>query len=85
MGSVTCWSGAWKTCPSCGKLFYVTDCERWAYKRNVSEKGNGEVKHFCKWSCLLKFDREYEEAKRRKRSESAKEQHKRQKQKEGEK
>ena len=68
------WGGAWKTCPQCQKLFFVTDCERWVYKRTVTNKDGGKLKHFCKYSCMRKFDKEYEERKSKQRKEAAKRQ-----------
>ena len=62
-GGVTARGGADKVCPQCGRKFFVPDVERWAYKRSISEKGKNAVHHFCKWSCLLAFDKEYEEKK----------------------
>ena len=66
-GAVGSAGGSWKNCPQCGKLFFVTDPDAWAYKRSVSRDGNGRQEHFCKWSCLLAFDREYEKQKQEKR------------------
>ena len=64
--------GAWKACPECGRKFFVNECDSWAYRRYTSQKGLGGVKYFCKWSCLVKYDREYEEKKKQQRSENAK-------------
>lgn len=75
-------SGAWKVCPECGRKFFVNECESWAYRRYTSQKGLGGIKYFCKWSCLVKYDREYEEAKKKKRSETATLAHKKRKEKE---
>ena len=62
-GPLTARGGAYKTCPNCGRTFFCTDVDRWAYKRSVSKGGSAVVRHFCKWSCLLAFDKEYEEKK----------------------
>ena len=69
-GAVGSTGGTWKTCPQCGKLFFVTDLDAWAYKRSVTKNGSCHQEHFCKWSCLLAFDREYEARKKAKRKEA---------------
>lgn len=74
---VCSYGGSWKTCPECGKLFFVNDAEAWVYKRSAVVDGESRVRHFCKWSCMLKFDKRYEEEKQKNRSESAKRAHER--------
>lgn len=61
----------WKECPECGKPFPVGDVGSYAFKRYISENGKSHIAYFCKWSCLRKFDKHYEEAKKKKRSETA--------------
>lgn len=71
--------GTWKECPQCGKKFFCTSPE-WVYKRPVSVDGRSSTWYFDKYSCLRAFDARYEVQKKRIRSETAKQQHKRQKQ-----
>lgn len=68
--------GGWKECPECGKQFFCTGPE-WAYKRPVSVDGKSTIWYFHTYSCLLKFDKEYEKKKQKRRKESAIQQHKR--------
>lgn len=52
--------GAYRTCPTCGKIFFVTDCEAWAYRRWVKDSNNsGRRINFCKWSCMRKCDQDH--------------------------
>ena len=54
--------GAYRSCPVCGKQFFVSELGGWAYKRYlykaVKDPGNTNDKAwFCSWSCLREYDR----------------------------
>ena len=50
----------YKTCPICGKLFYVPSAD-WAYRRVVRFKHKYiKIEYYCKWSCLRKREAEIE-------------------------
>ena len=48
--------GAWRKCPICGKDFFVTHPDEYAYKRYKS-RSHGTYLFFCKWSCMRAYDR----------------------------
>lgn len=52
--------GRWpRKCKICGKKFFAND--EYAYK---IKKGWKDVKWFCSWSCMRKFEREQEAKKK---------------------
>ena len=56
-------------CATCGKEMFVPVANMWAYKRGYY-LGEGSTKYFCKWSCMRKFEKEYEEKKARRKVEA---------------
>lgn len=42
---VSALGGAYRTCPTCGKIFFVTD--------------RTKRLNFCKWSCMRKWDKDH--------------------------
>ena len=55
MGTKLFHYGAYKTCPSCGKEFFVPLLDDWAYKRYRKNITHDRI-YLCSWSCLRKFD-----------------------------
>ena len=55
-------------CATCGKQIFIPVVSMWAYKKN-DNYNYGAVKYFCRWSCLRKFEKEYEEKKTKKKAE----------------
>lgn len=47
---------AYRTCPQCGRLFYVPDQTTWAYKSSYKKDGYEVVNCLCRWSCMRKFE-----------------------------
>jgi hypothetical protein len=44
-----------RTCPVCGKTFYVHAMDTWTYKTyNKQKKGSAD---FCSWHCLRAFQK----------------------------
>lgn len=65
--------GAFRTCPQCGKRFYVAELGDWAYKRYLqgtaeSNYGKNQKVWFCSWHCIRAYDRETENKKKRRRT-----------------
>lgn len=50
MGGVT------KSCPICGKTFYIPCLNEWAYRRYAK---TGDL-HFCSWHCLREYEKDHE-------------------------
>lgn len=72
MGKYTGEGGAWRTCPICGKQFFVTLSDDWCYKRIKREGTSGVTVWFDKWSCMRIFDRERKEELKAKRAKATK-------------
>lgn len=62
--------GVYKTCPMCGKRFFVSDTAIWAYKRSIRKGERAYLIYFDKWSCLSNYEKKYEEDMRKKRSDA---------------
>jgi len=63
-------------CPSCGKEFHVLRPWCYAYRLNVSVETNKQrMLYFDKYTCKHKYEQEYEELKRNRRSEAAYKRH----------
>lgn len=65
--------GAFRTCPQCGKRFYVSELGAWAYKRYLpgtaaSNYGKNQRVWFCSWHCVREFDRETEGKRKHRRT-----------------
>ena len=59
--------GVYKTCPVCGKVFFVQEAEKWAYYRWGYTPTRAKYKvHICSWHCLRQWDRENQPKKGRK-------------------
>lgn len=43
-----------KTCPSCGKLFFITAHGCWAYKINRGKHGRHKYDYYCSYTCYLR-------------------------------
>lgn len=43
-----------KTCPSCGKLFFITAHGCWAYKINRGKRGRHKYDYYCSYTCYLR-------------------------------
>lgn len=56
---VSALGGAYRTCPTCGRIFFVTDCDSWVYKRNMTVNNRTRRLNFCKWSCMRKWDADH--------------------------
>lgn len=48
----------YKTCPQCGKLFYVPDPIIWVFKSSYRKNGHDITDYLCKWSCFRSFEQE---------------------------
>lgn len=49
-----------KTCPVCGKVFYIPQLTIWAYKKNVKRKDtNHNMLYFCRYNCKRKYDEQF--------------------------
>ena len=46
-----------KTCPICGKEFFVLDCDQWVYKRQ--RYGGGGYDYFNRYSCWMEDERRH--------------------------
>ena len=58
-------------CPMCGAWFYIPSTE-WVYKYKIPKPdGTYKVMYFHTYSCKRKFEKEYEETKKKKRSDAA--------------
>jgi hypothetical protein len=57
-------------CGYCGKEFFVPIVNEWVYRRKdfIALPKTGELKFFCSWGCMRKFDKEYEEKLNEKRA-----------------
>lgn len=55
--------GGYKTCPACGKTFYVIEPELWAYKHEGHIAGADKREFLCSWSCLRKHEKNYQKKK----------------------
>ena len=51
-------TGAYRTCPVCGKEWFILELQIWGYKRTIRwNSGNTEkLLYFCGWSCMRQFD-----------------------------
>jgi len=81
MGNIILGGGAWKTCPICGKYFFVPNCSDWVYKRWYKRR-DWKIEYFCKWSCMRRYDKEHDGEQSKMRSEAAVKGHKKRKAKE---
>ena len=64
--------GAYYSCPTCGKSFYILEPDMWVYKMNPTLKpGIQTLLYFCKYSCLTKYQDEYEKQLKVRRHEAA--------------
>ena len=61
--SKPCTYGGYKTCQTCGKVFYVLRPEMWAYKCHVGAGADEKTLYFHTYSCKRKFDKKYERQK----------------------
>ena len=43
-----------KTCPSCGKLFFITAHGCWTYKINRGKHGRHKYDYYCSYTCYLR-------------------------------
>lgn len=43
-----------KTCPVCGKLFFITAHGCWAYKINRGKHGRHKYDYYCSYTCYLR-------------------------------
>lgn len=43
-----------KTCPCCGKLFFITAHGCWAYKINRRKQGKKVYDYYCSYTCFLR-------------------------------
>ena len=43
-----------KTCPSCGKLFFITAHGCWSYKINRGKHGRHKYDYYCSYTCYLR-------------------------------
>lgn len=43
-----------KTCPCCGKLFFITAHGCWAYKINRRKQGKKVYDYYCSYTCYLR-------------------------------
>ncbi|MGN0456025.1 MAG: helix-turn-helix domain-containing protein [Acutalibacteraceae bacterium] len=43
-----------KTCPCCGKLFFITAHGCWAYKINRRRQGKNIFDYYCSYTCFLR-------------------------------
>ena len=64
--------GAYRSCPVCGKQFFVSELGSWAYTRYIPGDGKKtgakkEKAWFCSWSCLKKWDNWNENPRKRKK------------------
>lgn len=60
-----------KTCPVCGRSFYVSLPEAWVYKRRRPRGETGGKLYFHTYSCMRKYDAELEERRRERMARSA--------------
>lgn len=60
-------NGVWKTCPICGKPFFVANSDDWSYKRS-DKKG---LHYFHTWSCLRQYDKQHSDEIHEKRVKAA--------------
>lgn len=44
-----------KTCPVCGRRFYVTDLQDWVFQGSAG----GKQTFWCRWSCKRKWEKEH--------------------------
>ena len=58
-------------CDVCGREIFIPVVRYWAYKRS-DHHHNGDSKYFCGWNCMRKYEKEYEEECRKRRSEGQK-------------
>lgn len=56
---ISAFGGAYRTCPVCGKKWYVLEVDSWAYVRWTKKDKSGIPTAFCSWSCLRKWDAEH--------------------------
>lgn len=43
-----------KTCPCCGKMFFITAHGCWAYKINRRKQGKKVYDYYCSYTCFLR-------------------------------
>jgi len=58
-------------CEVCGKNVFVPVIGMWTYKK-ADHHANGNIKYFCGWNCMRKYEKAYDEESRRRRSEGQK-------------
>lgn len=49
-------------CSICGKGIFIPVVNMWAYKRS-DYFNNGNIRYFCSWGCMRKYDKDHEAAK----------------------
>ena len=45
-------------CSVCGRIFFYTSADDWAYKR--MDNRHGKMKYFCSWTCLRIWEKKHE-------------------------
>ena len=48
--------GAYRTCPVCGRRWFVCDLDQWVFFR---WKGAGQRDYFCSWKCIREWDKDH--------------------------
>lgn len=48
-------------CPKCGKIFYIWDRSKWAYKSYESKGHKANSKYYCSWGCMRAAEKERKE------------------------
>lgn len=56
---ISAFGGAYRTCPVCGKKWYVLEVDSWAYVRWTKKDKSGIPTAFCSWGCLRKWDKDH--------------------------
>lgn len=61
-----------RTCPVCGKIFFITSRDSWQYKMRQSVRGVRDYKVFCSYGCMRAYKKEHPPRKKGERDDGVK-------------
>lgn len=64
--------GGYRNCDCCGKEFFINSLGDYAFKRVLKAGNTNKTAYFCKYSCMKKFDDQYEKETIKRREEAQK-------------